>query len=986
VAVPTVTANSPVAGSIAWGAFNIQYLGTSYAIGAGNTANRWVWWRWNGGGANSVIEAGQDIPTGDLENQLLNADFELPDDSDATLPKSWVRPTTGGLWYNAAHTATLSTAQIYSGVQSLALTTLATGTTGPNIMQPVVLTPGSTVRVTLRARSTFTGTGMYVMLANSAGTAEIIRFTGISGNVTTSPAWQVYSATLVVPAGATAGRLMILSYNKAVNDVLYIEDVEFGVVNPTTGLTDDDLVLLGNKNGIPFRVQSSSFLDGDLLIDGSVAMKALAAEVIVASDIYGNDGYFGGIKADQLETGVMNAVMAVVGGGGLTVGDGVSITEANGIEVIHQDSAPGVERIATTLKKAGTSLRAEVTADVLTILGNFSMRGTSNQVATGAQLSLQAGSTPPVSGPQLSSDYPQHYVHKGFNGRGLARFTAEDGQTYLETESLYGSTITKLYKETVDGTYADRGDGLPSKIGDYCFAYASFTMTDQRPEITSGLGGITVLGTEVYTLCETSEGYPGTYRGRWYVYQWHWNGSGTPVAGRFTFVRRWLYENTVSGAASTKYPAIGNDGTNILVMQANKNSNWNIYKYGPTGNYIGAVNPTQSGGTTYMVALWHAAGIVYSPADLGGAACYWLAFQEYPWVYCFNATTGVRITANEFPAPIKGMYSLDWDGTRFITRGEQTVFDFSQVKDTDLATNAVKGVQTWRLNDNADTATTVVGDYATYETMASPPSSSVALSKRAWVRVSSKMPIPDDPGDANDPDSLSFYLARGANPANIDYHRIPPYHTTADKGTTSILLDVLPTVGLPPPATTTWGQQTPSKILPAPTATDGNGALWQLVGDGSGRAGPLRWNSSGAMVSRIPVLLGMGRINSSIATTASQFNAGSVNNVTVRPGFTYTCRWRGNLANTVAGNYSYVQFKYGAGAVTGGNIIGSGYFVQGSVGNRVTLYSDSASFDYTGAEQVVNFVVAIVAQAGTTQLYVPAVDYGALLEVYETPT
>ena len=71
MAVPVVTAQSPVAGSISWQAFNIQYMGVSYAIPGGNTANRWVWWRYNGGGAASTIEAGPDIPSNLTDDDIL---------------------------------------------------------------------------------------------------------------------------------------------------------------------------------------------------------------------------------------------------------------------------------------------------------------------------------------------------------------------------------------------------------------------------------------------------------------------------------------------------------------------------------------------------------------------------------------------------------------------------------------------------------------------------------------------------------------------------------------------------------------------------------------------------------------------------------------------------------------------------------------------------------------------------------------------------
>lgn len=71
MALPNTTNNSPSAGYIAWQAFTIQYQGQSFAIAAGNTNQRWVWWRYNGGGSNSIIEAGPNVPTNLADDDLV---------------------------------------------------------------------------------------------------------------------------------------------------------------------------------------------------------------------------------------------------------------------------------------------------------------------------------------------------------------------------------------------------------------------------------------------------------------------------------------------------------------------------------------------------------------------------------------------------------------------------------------------------------------------------------------------------------------------------------------------------------------------------------------------------------------------------------------------------------------------------------------------------------------------------------------------------
>jgi hypothetical protein len=417
------------------------------------------------------------------------------------------------------------------------------------------------------------------------------------------------------------------------------------------------------------------------------------------------------------------------------------------------------------------------------------------------------------------------------------------------TESFGNAGITMLNRYLTDWA----PDGI--KAGDYVFGWSNWDLKldGGRPEATSGLGGITMIGSEAYLLCETTEALPGTYRGRWYVYQMHFNGGTGAPPTKWSYVRRWIYEPHSSlGANSTWRPAIGNDGTNLLIVQAASSNYWIVSRYGPTGTYIGLANLyNDAAKTSHATGGRHMNGIAYTAADTGGAACWYIATEPVAYVYCYG-TDAVRVTANEFPAPSTPMYGLMWDANlgRFVYRTGPKVYDFSKIKDTDLASNPVAAVQTWRLNNDADTATATVGDFATYETSKSPTVLSKTLQKRSWLRLNSMSPIPDLPSDLNDPDSLTFYVARGGSPVNADFKRIPPYHGTTDKVQTSVLLDTLPTTGLPPPATTLWGAQTAGKIRSV--GIDGDGAIWRNEGDGAGRTGPFIWNSAGKLTKGLP--------------------------------------------------------------------------------------------------------------------------------------
>lgn len=69
MAIPSISNNTPSVGHISWGAFTIQLNGVAYSVGAASTNQRWVWWKYNGG--SPIIQAGPDIPTTLVDDDLL---------------------------------------------------------------------------------------------------------------------------------------------------------------------------------------------------------------------------------------------------------------------------------------------------------------------------------------------------------------------------------------------------------------------------------------------------------------------------------------------------------------------------------------------------------------------------------------------------------------------------------------------------------------------------------------------------------------------------------------------------------------------------------------------------------------------------------------------------------------------------------------------------------------------------------------------------
>lgn len=70
MALPTISHNTPAAGSISWTGFGIQYNGQSFSIPAGNTAHKFVWWLY-GGGTAPALQSGNELPALSADDMIL---------------------------------------------------------------------------------------------------------------------------------------------------------------------------------------------------------------------------------------------------------------------------------------------------------------------------------------------------------------------------------------------------------------------------------------------------------------------------------------------------------------------------------------------------------------------------------------------------------------------------------------------------------------------------------------------------------------------------------------------------------------------------------------------------------------------------------------------------------------------------------------------------------------------------------------------------
>lgn len=162
--------------------------------------------------------------------------------------------------------------------------------------------------------------------------------------------------------------------------------LESGPVLPLD-LTDDDLVVFANREGIGVRIQATSWIDGDLLVDGSVTTRALSADAITTELLLANEALVQGI----LRAG--DVVARAVATEGLSIGTH-SWNEDTGFTI------PGVVYFPPT-NAAEAMLWAKLIARSLTIENFFKLMGRTNEISTGASLVLANGVTAPTEPPQI---------------------------------------------------------------------------------------------------------------------------------------------------------------------------------------------------------------------------------------------------------------------------------------------------------------------------------------------------------------------------------------------------------------------------------------------------------------------------------------------------------------------------------------------------------------------------------------------------------
>ena len=198
MAVPTLTANSPSAGRIAWTAFSIQYAGVTWSVPASDTDKRYTWWQYNAG--VPVLYADNELPVLAPDDLLLflnkngipvNVQFASVLDGDLIVDGSILAKSIGAGQITTEH---LDAKVLTAGMTITGKIQVGTHTWTPNeglIIPGAAILPGGPTSQVVSITGTPTG-----------GTFKLVAF---GGNQTANIAYNASAATVETAIQALLG-------------------------------------------------------------------------------------------------------------------------------------------------------------------------------------------------------------------------------------------------------------------------------------------------------------------------------------------------------------------------------------------------------------------------------------------------------------------------------------------------------------------------------------------------------------------------------------------------------------------------------------------------------------------------------------------------------------------------------------------------------------------------------------------------------------
>ena len=538
-----------------------------------------------------------------------------------------------------------------------------------------------------------------------------------------------------------------------------------------------------------------------------IAANAITADKIAANAITAGKIEAGAVTGEVLSADALNFKRAVgleLSAPSIRLGDAVEITEEHGIRQFGPDGALNVDLPSDGSPAAlrGDFSARRLTAQHMQLSGDMA-------VAASAEVVLDPGVTAPAAAPQVSAYWPRVTLPPLTSQEKAVGIARGEGHWWrLVTTSV---------------PFADGGRDRIEKI-DLNGALVSEFTTSER-----GAEGFTYLNGELYVLKTNvivPVGTTATFVNMVYVY-----GSDG------TYKRQWEaggYQVGSYGTNSPHRPGIGNDGTNVVIAQCDKDGFLNYWRRSPS---TGALINTYA--TSAKVGA-DVAGFVSGNLDYGSFRTVFAIARASSagWQFLTYTGTGASLTyqrADSWTTPnYHAPAGLAWDGTHL----------WSLDPDGNLVKYA-------RREGNRE-----VGDHATNWWLAASwrnnPAESLAgpAQRFTWPhRAELLVTVPDIPQGVT---GVAFFAARQTSePVRTDLHWVAEINEAAR---TVIIPSMSGTWSndRAPVSVSSFTEQQPGEIR----SMAGN---FQVNGLGAGTWGPLEFHEDGTMTG-LPAVAG-GRVS-----------------------------------------------------------------------------------------------------------------------------
>lgn len=612
MAVPTLSANTPVTGQIQWTAFSIQYAGVTYSVPSYQTDKKYTWWAYNAG--SPVLNFADILPALAPDDLLLflnkngipiNVQFANVLDGDLIVDGSILAKAIGA---NQITAEKLDTKVLSSGFVLTGKLQVGTHTWTPSeglIIPGVAVLPGGP-----------TQQSVYITGSPTGGT-----FT-LNGNGLTSPqiAYNAGATTItqtITITGAPTGGTFTLSGNGATTAAI--------AYNASTATVQTAVRTLGGAWATATVAGSAGawVITPSAATDPLVAVSSLTggttpAVFPVLNGVQAAIRTLGGTWTNATVTGSGTAGapwVAVATGGTTPLTFGSSLTGGTSPTLV------------VTQGQIDAQLTANVVAKSLTVQQNLELYGTTNFIR--GTVNLASGVTRPTTAPTVYQSWPlvgSHGMPFGATDHGLTNHIS-DSSILLTATAFFGGNIVGIRKDN----------------GQYQAVTTSSAISGWAANFNP-VGGITTIGSNYFVLGYHTNGQHYIYKldsSFQFVASYDISSIIPPAAGRYCIGR----DDAGNVMVSMTYPG----ASAVRVLFWNTSLGYIGYRDYTTFTYVGTQNINFCGEGNYDFG---ALRDVICIQDVANFVCD-TSGNRLGDAYAFSPSNG---------GSVQGMW---WDGTRF---------------------------------------------------------------------------------------------------------------------------------------------------------------------------------------------------------------------------------------------------------------------------------------------------------------------------------